>query len=193
MTIRKCLVTVSVDNVFRNFLEDSERYELVDHVEHALVAASEGGVFTYISTIENERIMSFLQATLDNFVIGANALTRCYSEDTGVHAAVVRDRALRCASSLSADDDRYDYLASQSENTRRYTMALFSEFRDLLRKEHIALEMRVGTWAGSTFHHVFKRELERLGVDAPACKPKARVRNTKAVSTESREDMELQS
>jgi hypothetical protein len=139
MTKIKDLVTVTVDNVFRNFLMDDERYELVEHVEvlHTLVARSDD--WSSIEAIKNERIKSFLLTVTETFALHASCLVSVMSAGEGHVSKVTADRARRAKASMCPGDEVYDLTLSRRENMHLYAWCLLSEFRDNLRREHVAL------------------------------------------------------
>lgn len=136
MTKINDLVTVTVRNVFRNFLIDSERYELVDLVESTEALLLEGAKPDF-STIRNERIRSFLEGVDDRFTLGADNLVRVSEAGyPNTLPMIVNDRADRVSASLDRGDLREVWAYSGCPRCEIRCL-LWSRFYYLLRKEHI--------------------------------------------------------
>jgi hypothetical protein len=136
MTKIKDLVTVTVDNAFRNFPVDSERYELVEHVDFIADELLKGNWSRATSPTGSERIMFFTKTVQDTFALHAMCLARVQTEDPLDLGPVVMDRARRAKASMNPGDEVYDTLRDLEENVREYWVVLFDCFRDRLVKEH---------------------------------------------------------
>jgi hypothetical protein len=137
MTKIKDLVTVTVDNVFRNFPIDSERYELIDYIGLMLEESSDDVFPIHVPMIEQWRTKSFLDATFETFALGAVSLLRVQlSVDSSDVPSVVLDRARRFAASLSSWDAGYDPELDSRENIELWVHCIFSELYRRLRSEH---------------------------------------------------------
>jgi hypothetical protein len=138
MTMIKDLVTVTVENVFRNFLIDEERYELLDVVDQisrlSMFAETPRSDFP----IENERIKAFIGGVSENFSLGAVSLLRVTLayEDPGQIPAIVLDRARRCAMSMDPLDRGYDWGLSARQNACIWVSCLWDELGERLREAH---------------------------------------------------------
>lgn len=146
MTMAKSLVTVTVDNVFRNFLIDEERYELLDSVELMLDVASDGNALV-VPPLKNERIRVFLEGTLENVVLGAAAVVRVYLADWSEKVPqITRDRARRFRASLNCADLVWiDTDLSARQNVRELSIALWANFFEAFRVEHVKLGAKFGS------------------------------------------------
>lgn len=150
MTKIKDLVTVTVENVFRNFPIDSERYELVDLVETMIAHDSLMAVHEFVETIENERTKSFLITSLDSFLEFAKAAIRVVRSDSPDQLPlIVYDRYRRVFGVF----DQFDRVQLQVEDEAAAleiaTWAILFRFRDVLRKEHVIHGVRFGHGAVS--------------------------------------------
>jgi hypothetical protein len=154
MTKIKDLVTVTVDNVFRLFPVDDERYELVAQVIDVKECLFQGGFSQTAITTDNDRIKMFLSQTLENFAMGASALLRyrlCGPRE--VLPPIVCDRAKRAALSMNEYDSEVDLCETPEENTRLWLWCLWSSFSDQLRDMHVVrnpakLSRERALWSG---------------------------------------------
>lgn len=145
MTMAKSLVTVTVDSVFRNFLIDEERYELLDTVE-MMVETFQKKDILYVPAIKNERIKSFLGTTLENFALGATSMYRAFASDDRWRTVpdVVIERARRAAASLNETDLEIDFNESPEHTIHLWMWCLMATFLDELKSEHVKLEAKFG-------------------------------------------------
>lgn len=157
MTMAKSLVTVSVDSVFRNFLIDEERYELLDVVEMMTQVFFTEDVLV-VPPIKNERIRVFLRDIVDRVDLGAQSMYRVsVCGDRGSVPHIVRERARRAALSLHAYDVPYDPTETCEWNCSMWRWALWSNFNALLKEEHVKLSGKFGP-ASFPFSRVNGRE-----------------------------------
>lgn len=146
MTMAKSLVTVTVDNVFRNFLIDEERYELLDVVEEMTSVFFKTEILS-VPRIKNERIKAFLEGVIENFALGATSMLRTYAVDDypTVVPLIVHDRARRAAASMYHGENEYDPDLSPRHNVRLWMWCLWAGFRDEFHDAHVKLEMKAGS------------------------------------------------
>lgn len=135
----KSLVVVTVDNVFRNFLIDDERYELIDCVEDMHERFFKTNQLVVPSTVKNERIKAFLGTVMDSLSLGAVSLVRVQREWDNPNSVpeIVRDRARRAKAGMNPYDSEPDWEKTATEDAHTYLWCLFSSFRDSLREAHI--------------------------------------------------------
>jgi hypothetical protein len=138
MTMAKSLVTVTVDNVFRSFPIDEERYELLDMIGLVVDTMFHGKPVQF-DRIEDERTKLFLLGVHDNFALGATSLLRKLNgwEDPEKIPAIVIDRAIRTAESMNKYDAEYDSDSTPRENVNTWVWCLWANFYDALRNEHL--------------------------------------------------------
>jgi hypothetical protein len=102
MTNIKDVVTVTVDNAFRLFPIDKERYELFVYIcGMRALASNQDAPVSLPSGIEDDRIRSFLSATRSNFRLGALSIVRYHRSAITALSPIVVDRAWRYAQLLS--------------------------------------------------------------------------------------------
>jgi methionyl-tRNA synthetase len=142
----KSLVTVTVENVYRNFLIDEERYELLDVVKTMQDVFFNEDVLI-VPPIRNERIKSFLEGVIENFALGATSMLRTYAVDTYPESipSVVFDRARRAAASMNRFDAEYDVDESPRHNVQMWMWCLWANFTDAFYQEHVKTETKHGT------------------------------------------------
>jgi hypothetical protein len=135
MTRLKSLVTVTVDNVFRAFPIDSERYELIACVA-AIVENVSDDVPMGIAAIEDERIRAFLYGTAENFALGAIAHLQVSLRGEHGTSGVGIDRARRFALCLNSDDLKYDPCLDYGEHLVAWIDDLWGVFLRALEEAH---------------------------------------------------------
>jgi len=138
MTKIKDLVTVTVDNVFRNFPVDSERYELVGLVVGMNEVSRYNDELPKIpTTIQDERMKLFLEQTLGNFIQGALAMIRVKAAtQRDALPLIVYDRARRCSASFG---EGYGGLCGElfsHDYVEDIVQDLWSNFLDELVEQH---------------------------------------------------------
>lgn len=102
MTKIKDLVTVQVENVFRFFPIDSERYELIVKVGEMYTDLVDCEDPVYDLTDCEEKVRLSIESILENFHCGAHALVmrRLYPVVGVDKVSILKDRARRCEASL---------------------------------------------------------------------------------------------
>jgi hypothetical protein len=137
MTKLKSLVTVTVENVFRSFPIDSERYELVAAVGTMKEVFFEEDVLS-TDLVGDERMKAFLYGVIENFGLGATSMLQTYaigSYPTTI-PQIVFDRARRAAASMNQFDAEYQWEKTPRENVRMWMWCLWSNFDQALQEAH---------------------------------------------------------
>jgi hypothetical protein len=142
----KSLVTVTVENVFRNFLIDEERYELLEVVGQMEDVFFNTDVLA-VPPIKNERIKAFLEGVVENFALGAASMLRVYASDERWRdiPAIVLDRARRAAASMCVYDADFDATESPRQQIQTWTWCLWANFDDALQEAHVSSAAKFGT------------------------------------------------
>jgi hypothetical protein len=137
MTKIKDLATVTVDNVFKAFPLDSERYELIGHWAQMLSAFKEGdGYVWYPETDEPFRV--YTEEMLKTLGQCAAAFKRHFSQEPVAPGSIVHDRSRRVVETLKK------FRAWESKELWECSwVATVEEIRDLLLEcvlVHFAVE-----------------------------------------------------
>jgi hypothetical protein len=138
MTTAKSLVTVTVDNVFRSFPIDEERYELLDMVGLVVETIFNDKPLRF-DRIDDERTKLFLEGVHENFALGATSLLRKLNglESPDEIPAIVIDRANRTAASMNTYDAEYDSDSTPRENVDTWVWCLWANLYEALKNEHL--------------------------------------------------------
>lgn len=137
MTKIRDLVTVSVDNVFRMFPVDSERYDLIVGCGLLVALISDGKFGKFFTAVRDSRVKTHLWGVWGNADLGAVSWLRVtypayYGE---VLPFIVHDRARRFIASFS--DEQVEHFTRDGRSYYDELMTAFWEgFLASLRCEH---------------------------------------------------------
>lgn len=180
MTKIKDLVTVTVDNVFRTFPLDSERYELVDHVRTIKTLLLDENSPLTVPAMNDGRIKAFLEQVVETFITGAMAMLRVNMSVPGEPIpTIVQDRARRAAASMNEYDAGMDVCQDARSNVQLWLWCLWSKFSDTLSEAHIVRPTYTTVSLGKGYGIIVRVNGEERKLDS--------------ASTASSSDMELQS